>query len=146
MRATAARALAWQPADSASRSRDLSLLFAGTLWLLYTRLYFFLHPRHLTFDGGLFMWLFNKPDPGCGLTRTFAWMWQGNVRQAVLIYPLGPLLFVAVLLLVGYCAVGLTSGRRLSLNFSIRTWTWIFVIAGIALGLNWASKLIWLGM
>ena len=38
-------------------------------WLAYTRLYFFLQPRHLTFDGG-WMYIFNKPDPTCGLTRT----------------------------------------------------------------------------
>ena len=55
-----------------------ALLLALALpWLAYTRLYFWLHPRHLTFDGGLFMWMFNKPDPACGLTRTFAWMWRG---------------------------------------------------------------------
>ncbi len=87
-------------------------------WLAYTRLYFFLHPRHLTFDGGAFMWYFNKPDPFCGGTRTFAWMWRGDISRAVAVYPLGPLLFVATIALVVYAVVVLLSGRAVHVNLS----------------------------
>src|SRR5438445_10709363 len=45
-----------------------TFLGVGIPWLVYTRLYFYLQPRHLTFDGGLFMRLLNKPDPFCGGT------------------------------------------------------------------------------
>ncbi len=57
------------PATPGDRWLAWTLLGVGLPWLAYTRLYFFLHPRHLTFDGGLFMWYFNKPDPFCGGTR-----------------------------------------------------------------------------
>ena len=46
------------------------------------------------------MWYFNKPDPFCGGTRTFAWMWRGDLGRAVAVYPLGPLLFVTTVGLV----------------------------------------------
>src|SRR5260370_1829454 len=90
------------PAPSGDRWLAWTFLGIGLPWLAYPRLYFFLHPRHLTFDGGLFMRYFNKPDPFCGGTRTFAWMWRGDVGRAVAVYPLGPLLFVATVALVVY--------------------------------------------
>ena len=92
------------PATPGDRWLARGVLGVAVPWLAYTRLYFFLHPRHLTFDGGLFMWLFNKPDPFCGGTRTFAWMWRGDVGRAVVVYPLGPLLFVATVALVPFPA------------------------------------------
>ena len=136
----------WLPDEGTILARETPLLVAASGWLVYTRLYFFLQPRHLTVDASLFMLLFNKPDPGCGLTRTFAWMWRGDLVRALLVYPLGPLAFVAVVLLVVYCTVAIISRRRLALTLSTRTWHWIFAFVGIAVGLNWASKLIWLGM
>ena len=115
-------------------------------WLIYTRLYFFLQPRHLTFDGGFFMTYFKKPDPFCGMTRTFAWMWRGDVLHAVSVYPLGPLIFVATFGLVAYSVWVLVSGRALRLALTpTRAWM-VVAVCGVALGLNWASKLIWLGM
>jgi len=115
-------------------------------WLTYTRLYFFLHPRHLTFDGGWFMWLLNKPDPFCGGTRTFAWMWRGDIGRAVAVYPLGPFLFVATIALVVYAVGVLVSGRGLHLNPSRTMVRGALLIGLIALGLNWTAKLVWLGM
>ncbi len=115
-------------------------------WLIYTRLYFFLQPRHLTFDGGLLMTYLKKPDPFCGMTRTIAWMWRGDLGHAVSVYPLGPLIFVATFGLVAYSAAVLVSGRSLRVALNRRgIWT-IVPTCVVALGLNWASKLIWLGM
>ena len=115
-------------------------------WLIYTRLYFFLQPRHLTFEGGFFMTYFKKPDPFCGMTRTFAWMWRGDVLHAVSVYPLGPLIFVATFGLVAYSGAVLLGRRSLRIRLTRRR-IWIVVaVCMVALGLNWGSKLIWLGM
>ena len=114
-------------------------------WLTYTLFYFWLQPRHLTYDGP-FMYLTGKPDPACGLTRTFAWMWRGDLVHAVSVYPLGPLIFVGALLFVLYSATTIVSGRALRIALSQAAWRGIIVGGLVALALNWASKLFWLGM
>ena len=134
------------PATSGDRWLAWTLLGIGLPWLVYTRLYFFLQPRHLTYDGGAFMWLFNKPDPGCGLTRTFAWMWRGDLGRAVAVYPLGPLVFVATVALAVYAVVALLSGRAVRVNLSPVTLRLVIWVGLVALGLNWIAKLAWLGM
>ena len=135
-------------ARATSGDRWLAWTFLGVLvpWLTYTRLYFFLHPRGLTFDGGFFMWYLHKPDPFCGGTRTFAWMWRGDLGHAVAVYPLGPLLFVGTIAAVAYALVVLVTGHALQVNPSRRMVTTTLVIGLVALGLNWTAKLIWLGM
>ena len=134
------------PATRGDRRLAWTLLGIGLPWLAYTRLYFFLHPRQLTLDGGAFMWLFNKPDPFCGGTRTFAWMWRGDVGRAVAVYPLGPLLFVATVALVLYAVVVLVSGRAIRVNLSPATVRLVLWVGFAALGLNRIAKLAWLGM
>jgi hypothetical protein len=109
-------------------------------------LYFFLQPRHLTFDGGLLMWAFNKPDPTCGLTRTFAWIWRGDLLHAVAVYPLGPLIVFGTVGAICWAAAVLLSGRTVGLQLSRVEWRALILIGVVALALNWASKLIWLGM
>ncbi len=115
-------------------------------WLVYTRMYFYLQPRHLTFDGGIFMWAFNKPDPTCGLTRTFAWMWRGDLLHAAAVYPIGPLVVLGTVLAVCWALAVLFLGRTLKLWLKRDEWRVLIVILVVALALNWASKLIWLGM
>ncbi len=134
------------PASSGERWFAWTLLGIGLPWLIYTRLYFFLQPRHLTYDGGAFMWLFNKPDPSCGLTRTFAWMWRGDLGRAVAVYPLGPLVFVATVALAVYAVVALLSRRAVHVNLSPATLRIVIWVGLVALGLNWIAKLAWLGM
>jgi Protein of unknown function (DUF2752) len=134
------------PATSGDRWLAWTLLGIALPWLVYTRLYFFLQPRHLTYDGGAFMWLFNKPDPSCGLTRTFAWMWRGDLGRAVAVYPLGPLVFVATVALAVYAVVALLSGRAVHVNLSPAILRLVIWVGLVALGLNWIAKLAWLGM
>ena len=134
------------PATGGDRWLAWTLLGIALPWLVYTRFYFYLQPRHLTYDGSAFMWLFNKPDPSCGLTRTFAWMWRGDLGRAVAVYPLGPLIFVATVGLALYAALVLLSARAVHLKISpvtVRRMIWIGLVA---LGLNWIAKLAWLGM
>ena len=115
-------------------------------WLVYTRLYFWLHPRHLTFDPSAFKYLTGRPDPSCGLTRTFAWMWRGDLAHAFTVYPLGPLIFVATFGLVACSLAVVLSGRSLRFRLPRTVQRGVVIIALVALGLNWASKLLWLGM
>ena len=121
----------------------LALLLA---WFAYTRLYFFLHPRGLTFDPSFFMYLTGKPDPTCGLTRTFAWVWRGDLGPAVHVYPLGPFLFVIAVTVVAYLGIAVIIGRRLSFHVPRRIWLPVVVVSVLALAANWTAKLIWLGM
>ena len=132
-------------ADRYERMAAGGLLALAVSWLTYTRSYFWLQPRHLTVDGP-FMYLTGKPDPGCGLTRTFAWMWRGDLAQAVSVYPLGPLIFLGTFVLVAHLFAVIVSGRSLRLALSPVVQRRIFIGVLVALGLNWASKLIWLGM
>ena len=134
------------PTDRSERMTAAGLLALGLAWLTYTRLYFWLHPRHLTFDPSLFMYLTGKPDPACGLTRTFAWMWRGDLARAVAVYPLGPIIFFATFVLAAYWAIVLLTGHSIPIRLSRRVQRGLVIVALIAFGLNWASKLIWLGM
>lgn len=92
------------------------------------------------------MYLTGKPDPSCGLTRTFAWMWRGDLARAVAVYPLGPIIFVTTLILVAYWAVIVFGGRSIRFRRTRRVQRGFVIVALVALSLNWASKLIWLGM
>lgn len=121
-----------------------ALILAGAVpWHVYTRLYFWRHPKHLTFDPSLFTYLTGRPDPLYGLTRTFAWMWRGDVGRAALVYPLGPLVFAASFMLVGYALYSLASGRAVQISFSSRTARALVMIPLLALAANWAAKLLW---
>jgi hypothetical protein len=141
-----ARLAAVAPANRQERLTAAGLLGLALAWLTYTRLYFWLHPRHLTFDPSAFMYITGKPDPSCGLTRTFAWMWRGDLSRSVAVYPLGPIIFVATLVLAVYWAAILLSGQSLRYRLSRRVQRGVVIITLVALGLNWASKLVWLGM
>ena len=123
-----------------------TLLGIALPWLGYTRLYFYLQPRHLTFDGGFFMNVLNKPDPFCGGTRTFAWMWHGDIGRALAVYPLGPLLFVETFAANAYAGVILIGGRALNAYPTPGVIRRLVLIGFVALGFNWIAKLAWLGM
>lgn len=123
------------------------MVLSGAMgWLAYTKLYFVLHPAHLTFDPSLFMYLTGKPDPTCGLTRTFAWMWRGDLARAVSVYPLGPLIFVGVLGVALGSAFGLATGQHVVIQMDSRRRRILIAGAVLAVLLNWIAKLVWLGM
>jgi hypothetical protein len=122
------------------------ILALGIAWLVYTRLYFWLHPRGLTVAPSLFMHVTGKPDPLCGLTRTFAWMWRGDLRHAVAVYPLGPAVFLGVFPLLGYALFVLVTGRVVRLRVSHTTRRLVLAAAISLLLLNWTAKILWLGV
>lgn len=140
------RSVGWTLLDRRERLAHLPVLAMLIAWFGYTRLYFFLHPRGLTVDASLFMYLTGKPDPSCGLTRTFAWMWRGDLGQAVRVYPLGPLVFLCAAAMVVYLLVAVVTGRRLKVALPRQLWTTLVAVSLVALAANWTAKLIWLGM
>jgi hypothetical protein len=146
----APRSSPWQAkidrAQGSDRASAALILTLGVAWLAYTRFYFWLHPRGLTGAPSLFMHLTGRPDPLCGLTRTFAWMWRGDLIHAVAVYPLGPLVFAATFPLLGYAAAVLVSGRALRFGVSRGMRHALSVVVVTAVAPNWAAKLIWLGI
>ncbi len=134
------------PGSSLDRASQLVIVALTAAWLGYTRLYFVLHPAHLTFDPSLFMYLTGRPDPACGLTRTFAWMWRGDLGRAVAVYPLGPIVFILVVALGLNGVAALVAGRRLRLAIRPTMRRLLIVVAVAAILVNWVSKLLWLGM
>jgi hypothetical protein len=118
----------------------------GFAWLLYTRLYFWLHPRRLTVAPSLFMHLTGRPDPLCGLTRTFAWMWQGDVARAAAAYPLGPVICAGSFSVLAYAVFVLVAGRVLQLRLPAGLRRGLVVTGLLLLALNWTAKFVWLGV
>ena len=98
------------------------------------------------FGRGWVLYLTGDPDPAGGVPRTFAWRCRGGLVHAVSVYPLGPLIFIATFALVGYWVMVLVGGRSVRFTLSPSLQSGIVIVALVALGLNWASKLIWLGM
>jgi hypothetical protein len=132
--------------DHVTWSRDLSLLALDLAWLIYTRLYFVLHPIGLTVSPSLFMHATGHPDPLCGLTRTFAWMWRGDVYRAVLVYPLGPLVFVVSWVGLAYLAYAVVTHRALRIDAPKTLTRTLVVVLLAAFAANWMSKWLWLGV
>ncbi len=131
---------------SADRRFGLLALGMGLPWMAYTRLYFWLHPRGLTTAPSLFMHLTGRPDPLCGLTRTFAWMWRGDVLHAMLAYPLGPAIFAVFFPFLGYAGFVVTGSPAVRVR--LPTWAGRAILAVVVLliAANWTAKLLWLGV
>jgi hypothetical protein len=64
----------------------------------------------------------------------------------VAVYPLGPVVVGAALALLAYSAAVLLSGRALRLQLSSTVQRNLALGLALALGLNWAAKLLWLGI
>ena len=130
------------PAD---RARDLGLFAGLAVWLVYTRIYWTLHASHIAFPPCPFYYLTGHPCPFCGGTRSFAYMWEGDITNAVRLYPLGPLFFAGSLVGVAGLASGLITGRTWSLNLSSNQWR-LLTIAGVsAIAVSWVLKVFVLG-
>jgi hypothetical protein len=127
------------------RWRDLGILAALVGWLAYTRVFWILQAAHLSAPPCPFYYLTGHPCPFCGGTRSFAYMWRGDIADAVRLYPLGPLLFVETLLSAGGLAGGLITGRTWTPRLSSMQWRLLTVFAVSLLLLSWALKVFVLG-
>ncbi len=137
--------LALYRAARGDRMRDLGMFLGLATWLVYTRFFWALHATHVALPPCPFYYLTGHPCPFCGGTRSFAYMWQGDITDAVRLYPLGPLFFVGSLLGAGGLASGVISGRRWGVNLSAMQWRLLAVGAVSAIAVSWALKVFVLG-
>src|ERR1700682_4183697 len=69
----------------------------------------------------IFHQLTGQPCPMCGATRSFVALAHGDIARSVLLYPLAPVLFLAMLIGIGYGAWAMLTKRRIRLDLSRRT-------------------------
>ena len=131
-----------QPSD---RLRDLGILAVLVMWLLYTRIFWVLQAAHLTAPPCPFYYLTGHPCPFCGGTRSFAFMWNGDLADAVRLYPLGPALFAGTVLGVGGLAAGIVTGHTWTSRLTEMHWKLIATGVISALLMSWALKVFVLG-
>jgi len=127
------------------RLRDFAILGGLLLWLAYTRIYWVISAGHLTLPPCPFYYLTGHPCPFCGGTRSFAYMWQGDIADAVRLYPLGPALFAGTLAGVVALGAGIATGRTWTPNLSSLQWRLIIIGVVSAVAISWALKLFILG-
>jgi len=132
-------------AAPSDRMRDLGLLGVLVVWLVYTRVFWILQAAHLSAPPCPFYYLTGHPCPFCGGTRSFAYMWRGDLSDAVRLYPLGPALFGGSLVGVGGLAAGVLSGRTWTNRLSRVQWRALGIGAGSAVAISWALKVFILG-
>jgi hypothetical protein len=130
------------PAD---RRRDIALMGGLLLWLAYTRVFWTLQASHLAMPPCPFYYLTGHPCPFCGGTRSFAYMWHGDIANAVRLYPLGPALFAGTLVGVAGLAAGIVSGRTWSPNLTSKQWRMLWIGAASLVAVSWALKVFVLG-
>lgn len=127
------------------KRRDLLFMAGLLMWLVYTRVFWVLHAAHLSAPPCPFYYLTGHPCPFCGGTRSFAYMWRGDLSDAVRLYPLGPLFFVGTFVAIGALAFGAARGRTWMPRLSQMQWRLVWIGLGSAILLNWALKLFVLG-
>ncbi len=137
--------MALSRAVPAQRLRDFGLFAALGLWLVYTRLYWAMHAAHLSMPPCPFYYLTGHPCPFCGGTRSFAYMWEGDIADAVRLYPLGPALFAGTVLGMGGLGAGLVTGRTWSPRLTSRQWRLLTIFATSSVLISWALKVFVLG-
>ena len=127
------------------RFRDFGLFAVLVLWLVYTRVFWAMRAAHLTLPPCPFYYLTGHPCPFCGGTRSFAYMWQGDLADAVRLYPLGPLFFTGTVIGAGGLAAGLITGHTWSPRLTQRQWRLLTIFGVSALAVSWALKVFILG-
>ena len=127
------------------RMRDLGILVVLAGWLVYTRVFWVLQAAHLSAPPCPFYYLTGHPCPFCGGTRSFAYMWQGDLADAVRLYPLGPVLFAGTFVGVAGLAAGVITGRTWTPRLTRAQWQGIAAGAIAALLISWALKVFILG-
>jgi hypothetical protein len=128
-------------AGAEARLRNALLLAGLVLWMLYTRVYWSLHAVHLGLPHCPFLAITGHPCPFCGGTRSFAYLWNGRVSNAVALYPLGPLLFAGTVVAIPLLAAAVLADRDVTVRLPDRLRRALLGCAGGALVVSWALKL-----
>jgi hypothetical protein len=129
----------------ADRMRDIALLAGLVLWLAYTRVFFALQAAHLAAPPCPFFYLTGHPCPFCGGTRSFAYMWQGDLADSVRLFPLGPAFFAGTFVGVAGLAAGAVTGRTWTPRLTRMQWRVLAIGVGSAVVMSWALKVFVLG-
>ena len=137
--------LAVTPARATERMRDLGILLALAVWLVYTFMYWGLKAAHVYTPVCPFYYFTGHPCPFCGGTRAFAYMWEGDISDAVRLYPLAPALFAGTVATVVGLAGGLVTGRTWTPRLNAMQWKLFGVFSVSALLVSWALKVFVLG-
>jgi hypothetical protein len=128
-------------ADRDARLRNLVLLAGLVAWMAYTRFYWPARAVHANLPACPFLTLTGHPCPFCGGTRSFAYMWQGDLPHSATLYPLGPLMFVgtgaAILVLLG----AVLADRTLRWRTSPSLQRGLLVAGCLPLAVSWGLKL-----
>jgi hypothetical protein len=128
-------------ADREARLRNALLLGGLVLWMLYTRFFATVQTLHMTLPPCPFLAVTGHPCPFCGGTRSFAYMWRGDLERATALYPLGPALFGATLAAIPVLLAGVVLDRDLRWRFS-KAWSRALVAAAcLPLAVSWVLKL-----
>lgn len=130
------------PAD---RLRDVGIFLVLVAWLFYTRIYWILKAAHISAPVCPFYYLTGHPCPFCGGTRSFAYMWEGDLSDAVRLFPLGPVFFAGTVAGAAGLAGAVLSGRTWTPRLTSRQWTLLGVFAGSSILFSWALKVFVLG-
>jgi hypothetical protein len=117
------------------------LLGAFVAWLTYTRFFWQLVAMRASLPGCPFLAITGHPCPFCGGTRSFAFVWRGDLVDAVRYYPLVPALFVGAALAVPALAIGLWSRRDLQLRLPRGVWVCGLAAMALVLAVSWSLKL-----
>ena len=130
---------------AADRMRDVGIAALLVLWLVYTRVYWLLRAVHLGAPTCPFYFLTGHPCPFCGGTRSFAYMWDGDIANSVRLYPFGPALFAGTFVAIGGLVTGAISGKSLRPRLTREQWRG--VIAGVVTTviISWVLKVFVLG-
>lgn len=93
----------------------------------------------------IFHTITGQPCPFCGATRSFVWTAHGQLGAAFQVFPIGPFMFLALLVAIGYTAWAVATGRRIRVSVNPRLAQAFYLSLLVILALNWASKLLFLG-
>jgi hypothetical protein len=128
-------------ASAEVRLRNVLLLAGLVLWMVYTRVYFTVHAMHLALPQCPFLTITGHPCPFCGGTRSFAYTWNGDVGRAMLLYPLGPLMFLGTAVAIPVLAAAVLTDRDLALRVPEPLRKAVIGSAAGVLALSWLLKL-----
>ena len=125
--------------------RELGIAALLVLWLVYTRVYWVLHAAHLGAPTCPFYFLTGHPCPFCGGTRSFAYMWDGDLANSVRLYPLGPALFAGTFVAIGGLVTGAISGRTIRPRLTRDQWRGVILGTVVTVLISWSLKVFILG-
>jgi hypothetical protein len=128
-------------ADRDARLRNLVLLAGLVGWMAYTRFYWSARAVHATLPACPFLALTGHPCPFCGGTRSFAYVWQGNLSRSAALYPLGPLLFVGTLGAILVLVAALLTDRTIQWRLAPALRRGLFIAGCVPLAVSWSLKL-----